>query len=141
MGPGWDHFSSSIYVCFLHLHFHETFHKFLNKVFKMKSHLLLFHSYFYVMDDDTWKVFLLKFVYSEKATEFCEISTLLLSTVHTDKSKVEILQNFVAFSEYMNFILPFLNNCWPFLSNLKWVIFEKCCGFLWIYELYLCIHF
>ena len=27
----------------------------------------------------------------------------LLSTVHTDKSKVEILQNLVAFSEYMNF--------------------------------------
>ena len=45
----------------------------------------------------------LKFVYSEKATKFCEISTLLLSTVHTDKSKVEISQNFVAFSEYMNF--------------------------------------
>ena len=44
-----------------------------------------------------------KFVYSEKATNFCEISTLLLSTVHTDKSKVEISQNFVAFSEYMNF--------------------------------------
>ncbi len=47
--------------------------------------------------------FLFKFVYSEKATKFCEISTLLLSTVHTDKSKVEISQNFVAFSEYMNF--------------------------------------
>ena len=31
------------------------------------------------------------------------MSTLLLSTVYTDKSKVEILQNFVAFSEYMNF--------------------------------------
>ena len=45
----------------------------------------------------------LKFVYSEKATKFCEISTLLLSTVHTDKSKVDISQNFVAFSEYMNF--------------------------------------
>ena len=44
-----------------------------------------------------------KFVDSEKATKFCEISTLLLSTVHTDKSKVEILQTFVAFSEYMNF--------------------------------------
>ena len=43
------------------------------------------------------------FVYSEKATRFCEISNLLLSTVHTDKSKVEISQNFVAFSEYMNF--------------------------------------
>ena len=45
----------------------------------------------------------LKLVYSEKATKFYEISTLLLSTVHTDKSKVEISQNFVAFSEYMNF--------------------------------------
>jgi hypothetical protein len=44
-----------------------------------------------------------KFVYSEKATKFCKISTLLLSTVHTNKSKVEISQNFVAFSEYMNF--------------------------------------
>ena len=44
-----------------------------------------------------------KFVYSEKATKFCEISTLLLSTVHTDKSKVEISKIFVAFSEYMNF--------------------------------------
>ena len=43
----------------------------------------------------------IKFVYSEKATIFCEISTLLLSTIHTDKSKVEISQNFVAFSEYM----------------------------------------
>ena len=45
------------------------------------------------------KVQKLKFVYSEKATKFCEISTLHLSTVHTDKSKKEILQNFVAFSE------------------------------------------
>ena len=44
-----------------------------------------------------------KFIYSEKATKFCEISTLLLTTVHTVKSKVEISQNFVAFSEHMNF--------------------------------------
>ena len=45
----------------------------------------------------------LKFVYSEKATKF---STLLLTFVyffHTEKSKSEISQNFVAFSEYMNF--------------------------------------
>ena len=42
----------------------------------------------------------LKFIYSEKATKFCEISTLLLTTVHRDKSKVDITQNFVAFSEY-----------------------------------------
>ena len=44
-----------------------------------------------------------KFIYSEKATKFCEISTLLLSYVVPVKSKVEISQNFVAFSEYMNF--------------------------------------
>ena len=45
----------------------------------------------------------LKFIYSEKATTFCEISTLLLTVCTAVKSKVEILQNFVAFSEYMNF--------------------------------------
>ena len=46
---------------------------------------------------------LLTFIYSEKATKFCEISTLLLSYVVPVKTKVEISQNFVAFSEYMNF--------------------------------------
>ena len=46
---------------------------------------------------------LVKFIYSEKATKFCEISTSHLTAVHTFKSKVEISQNFVAFSEYMNF--------------------------------------
>ena len=40
---------------------------------------------------------------SEKATTFCEISTLLLSYVVRVKSKVMTLQSFVAFSEYMNF--------------------------------------
>ena len=50
----------------------------------------------------------IKFIYSEKATKFCEISTLLLSYVVPVKSKVEISQNFVAFSEYMNFTLKFL---------------------------------
>ena len=49
----------------------------------------------------------LKFIYSEKATKFCEISTLLLSYVVPVKSKVDISQNFVAFSEYMNFNLTF----------------------------------
>ena len=47
----------------------------------------------------------IKFIYSEKATKFCEISTLLLSVCTVDESKVEILQNFVAFSEYTNFTL------------------------------------
>ena len=48
-------------------------------------------------------IVLVKFIYSEKATKFCEISTLLLSFIVPIKSKVEISQNFVAFSEYMNF--------------------------------------
>ena len=47
--------------------------------------------------------FPLKFIYSEKATQFCEISTLLLTVCTVVKSKMEISQNFVAFSEYMNF--------------------------------------
>ena len=34
----------------------------------------------------------LKFIYSEKATKFCEIFTLLLTTVHTVKSKMKISQ-------------------------------------------------
>ena len=45
----------------------------------------------------------LKFMYSEKATKFCEISTVDLSYVVLVKSTVEIAQNFVASSEYMNF--------------------------------------
>ena len=45
----------------------------------------------------------LKFIYSEKATKFYEISTVDLSYVVPVKSMVEISQNFVAFSEYMNF--------------------------------------
>ena len=49
----------------------------------------------------------LKFIYSEKATKFCEIFPLLLTTVHTVKSKAKISRNFVAFSEYMNFNLKF----------------------------------
>ena len=48
--------------------------------------------------------YMLKFIYSEKATKFCEISTLLaLIGTTQDKSKVEISHNFLAFSEYMNF--------------------------------------
>ena len=42
---------------------------------------------------------ILMFIYAEKAT----ISNLNLTTVHAVKSKVVISQNFVAFSEYMNF--------------------------------------
>jgi hypothetical protein len=37
------------------------------------------------------RICLLKLIHSEKATKFCEIFTLLLTTVHTVKSKVKIL--------------------------------------------------
>ena len=53
----------------------------------------------------------IKFIYSKKVTKFWEIFTLLLTTVYTVKSKVKILQNYVAFSEYMNFTKPKPKNC------------------------------
>ena len=42
-----------------------------------------------------------KFIYSEKAIKFCKIFTLLLTGTTKDKSKIKvnITQNFVAFSE------------------------------------------
>ena len=46
---------------------------------------------------------IIKFIHSEKATKFCEISTVDLSYVVSVKSTVEISQNSVAFSEYINF--------------------------------------
>ena len=51
--------------------------------------------------------YLIKFIYSEKATKLCVIFTLLLSYVVPVKSKVKISQNCMAFSEYMNFnVIP-----------------------------------
>ena len=46
---------------------------------------------------------IVKFIHSEKSTKFCDISNTYLSYVLPVKWLVEILQNFVAFSEYMNF--------------------------------------
>ena len=48
---------------------------------------------------------IIKFIYSEKATKFCEIFTLILSYVVPVKNKMKISQNVVAFSEYMNFTI------------------------------------
>ena len=50
---------------------------------------------------------IVKFIYSEKSTKFCEIFPLLLTVCTVVKSKGKISQNFVAFSEYMNFITKF----------------------------------
>ena len=44
-----------------------------------------------------------KFIYSEKATNICEIFPLLLIVCTVVKSKGKISQNFGAFSQYMNF--------------------------------------
>ena len=64
---------------------------------------------------------MIKFIYSEKATKFCEISPLLLSVCTVDKSKGEILQNFVAFSEYTNFIR--LYKYWAKKNRVQWQLF------------------
>ena len=45
----------------------------------------------------------LQFMYSEKAKKVCKISTVDLFYVVMFKFRVEISQNFVAFSEYMKF--------------------------------------
>ena len=65
-----------------------------------------------------------KFIYSEKATKFCEISTLLLSYVVPVKSRVEISQNLVAFSEYIYELYVVENEIKPNQSlffNLKYI--------------------
>ena len=46
---------------------------------------------------------MLKLIYSEKATKFCEIFPLLLTVCTAVESKGKISENFVAFSEYVNF--------------------------------------
>ena len=45
---------------------------------------------------------LVKFIHSEKATKFCEISIIDSTGTTLDKSTVEIFQIFVAFLRYMN---------------------------------------
>ena len=56
----------------------------------------------------------LKFIYSGKATKFCEIYTNYLFYVPPVKWMVEISQNFVAFSEYTNFTRFKTNNYFRF---------------------------
>ena len=87
----------------------------------------------------------LKFIYSEKATKFCGILTLLLTAVHTVKSKAKISQNFVAFSEYMDFknILENLSFvvCWGvdeyWIIHWKW--FVKICVFFDLPLILICL--
>ena len=62
------------------------------------------HHLIKIVSFDIWqlKVFI-KFIYSEKATKFCEIFILILTVCTVVKSKVKISQTFVAFLEYMIF--------------------------------------
>ena len=57
-------------------------------------------------------------MYSEKATKFFKIFTLLLTACTVVKRKVKISQNFVAFSEYMNFNINLEKNGMPEQSSV-----------------------
>ena len=69
------------------------------------------HAFFIILDilqgSPLWFFGRLKFIYSEEATKFCEIFPLRLTVCTVVKSKGKISQNFVAFSEYMNFTKTF----------------------------------
>ena len=55
---------------------------------------------------DIFDVYVLMLRFSEKATKFHEISILVLTLLSSNvKNKVEIPVNFVALSEYLNFII------------------------------------
>ena len=87
-------------------------HQFIKRKIKLNSANALVDSIFIIL---CLLCPLLKFIHSEKATKFCEISTVDLSYVVKVKSTVEISQNFVAFSEYMNFRK---NGCkWAMLTH------------------------
>ena len=62
----------------------------------------------------------LKFIYSEKATKFCKIFTLLLSDVVPVKRKVKISQNFVTFLEYLNFNAGSIKHL--IFGRTRWII-------------------
>ena len=57
-----------------------------------------------------------------EAYKFCEIFTLLLTICTVVKSKVKISQNFVAFSEYMNFTFIISNRLWFLFLALFWLL-------------------
>ena len=70
--------------------------------------------FYFLRINACFNLYIVKFIYSEKATKFCEIFPLLLTVCTVVKCKGKISQNFVTFSEYMNFTNPFLvwsNGC------------------------------
>ena len=73
-----------------------------------------------------------KFIYSEKAAKFFEISAGDLSYVVPVKYTVEISQNFVAFSEYMNFILVSATTISENLFSSHWKSENLGSNFSWL---------
>ena len=71
---------------------------------KCSFFLRLTHGWNCVKQTEKFCIILIKFILcSEKATKFCEISTVDLFYVVPVKSTLEILQKILPFSEYMNF--------------------------------------
>ena len=65
------------------------------------------------LKNNSWKICF------EKAKKIWKISTLLLTGTTEDKHKLEISQNFVAFSEYMKIIT------WPSCTQQIWMYYIK----------------
>ena len=64
-------------------------------------------------------------MYSEKATKLCKIFPLLLTVCTVVKSKRKISQNFVAFSEYMNFTNDHFQNVTAFGLAVQAIIHAR----------------
>ena len=79
--------------------------------------------------------FYIRFIYFEKATKLWEIPTLDLSYVVPVKFTVEILQNVVAFSKYMNFT-TFHRNKFSGLQSIFLNNIQKCFSlYIWFQTL------
>ena len=74
-----------------------------------------------VKDGSSDKESSVKFIYSEKAAKFCEIFPLLLTTVHTVKSRGKISQNFVPFSDIWTLNLTFHEDIITARPKASWI--------------------
>ena len=80
----------------------STFYLFINNI-NARTKMFYKKCQFFILLPLITQICQVKFIYSEKATKFYEIFPLLLTVCTVVKSKAKISQNFVVFSEYMNF--------------------------------------
>ena len=82
---------------------------------------------------NSFDTYYIKFIYSEKATKFFEISTVHLTFPTWDKYTVEISQNFVVFSEDMNFTYMFqwTISIWKYIFVERHRIYSKKVTTIW----------